>query len=133
MRSSDVFTILFTSLATTLSTAEEAITCVVTVASYMLTTEEWAPTSSIICTSVINDILTSYDEHSPPFPVEASLSSALGTSSLVLPSATDYISTTLYHHNIHRQNHSASYAAWDANIARYAAIVASSCVYAHNL
>jgi hypothetical protein len=39
----------------------------------------------------------------------------------------------IYHHNVHRQNHTAVNAVYNSTIAGYAQTVASSCVYAHNL
>ncbi|PGH14744.1 hypothetical protein GX50_09012, partial [[Emmonsia] crescens] len=44
----------------------------------------------------------------------------------------DYQSKVLYHHNIHRSNHSASNVAWSGNLASYAHKVASRCVFEHD-
>jgi hypothetical protein len=44
-----------------------------------------------------------------------------------------YFSASLHHHNIRRQNHSTPDAIWDTTIAEYAATLASSCAYGHNL
>ncbi|OAA65788.1 scp-like extracellular protein [Niveomyces insectorum RCEF 264] len=46
---------------------------------------------------------------------------------------TDYAATALNQHNIHRANHSAPAATWNADLASYAAQAAESCVFAHNL
>ena len=43
-----------------------------------------------------------------------------------------YQDIAVYHHNIHRQNHSAPALSWDAGLEKSAADVAASCVYAHN-
>lgn len=43
-----------------------------------------------------------------------------------------YADVVVYHHNIHRHNHSAPDIAWDAGLAKSAATIAASCVYAHN-
>ena len=39
----------------------------------------------------------------------------------------------MYHHNIHRANHSANAVTWDAGLASTAATIAASCNYAHNV
>ncbi|CAK7201628.1 hypothetical protein SEUCBS139899_004337 [Sporothrix eucalyptigena] len=46
---------------------------------------------------------------------------------------TDYGSTAVYHHNLHRSNHSAPAVSWNSDLASYAATVAASCVFAHDL
>jgi hypothetical protein len=48
-----------------------------------------------------------------------------------LPS--DYPSTVLFHHNLHRANHSAPAQSYDNTLASYAASVAASCTFAHNI
>jgi uncharacterized protein YkwD len=48
-------------------------------------------------------------------------------------SPTDYISTALYHHNIHRANHSSPDITWSDTLAGYALITAQTCVFAHDL
>ena len=45
----------------------------------------------------------------------------------------DYAKKAVYHHNLHRANHSAPDIAWDAGLASTAATIASSCVYAHDV
>jgi len=45
----------------------------------------------------------------------------------------DYNSQVIYHHNIHRSNHSAPAASWSDKYAGYAAQTAKSCVFKHNL
>ncbi|EEQ84994.1 uncharacterized protein BDCG_08263 [Blastomyces dermatitidis ER-3] len=44
----------------------------------------------------------------------------------------DYQSKVLYHHNIHRSNHSAPALTWANNLASYAHTVASKCVFEHD-
>lgn len=46
---------------------------------------------------------------------------------------TDYISSAVYHHNIHRLNHSAPAVEWSDTYASYAAQTAATCVFAHDL
>jgi uncharacterized protein YkwD len=45
----------------------------------------------------------------------------------------DYAKKTVYSHNLHRANHSAPDLEWDSGLAATAAIIASSCVYAHDV
>ena len=49
------------------------------------------------------------------------------------PSPTDYIQTIVYHHNLHRKNHSAPDIAWDASLASSASTIAAKCVFKHNV
>lgn len=49
------------------------------------------------------------------------------------PSNGDYESTMLYHHNVHRSNHSAPSLVWSSTLASYAAQSASKCVFEHDL
>lgn len=44
----------------------------------------------------------------------------------------DYTSTALYHHNIHRFNHSASALDWSDEHAQYAQTLAERCVFEHD-
>lgn len=46
---------------------------------------------------------------------------------------TDYKSTVLYQHNIHRLNHSAPALEWDDTLAQYAENTAKGCVFAHDM
>jgi len=46
---------------------------------------------------------------------------------------TDYKSSALYHHNVHRFNHSADALTWSDTHASYAAQTAKSCKFAHDL
>ncbi|WEW55857.1 hypothetical protein PRK78_001290 [Emydomyces testavorans] len=48
------------------------------------------------------------------------------------PSNNDYKGTVLYHHNIHRSNHSAEALTWDDNLESSARQLAETCVYGHN-
>lgn len=49
------------------------------------------------------------------------------------PSPTDYSSTAVYQHNIHRVNYSAPAIGWSDTYAGYAAQTAAKCVFAHDL
>ncbi|KAJ4419080.1 hypothetical protein N0V85_001177 [Neurospora sp. IMI 360204] len=49
------------------------------------------------------------------------------------PSGSDYASTLLYHHNIHRSNHSAGAMTWGETYAQYAQQAAAGCKFQHDL
>jgi hypothetical protein len=49
------------------------------------------------------------------------------------PAGSDYVSTVLYHHNVHRSNHSAPDLVWSDEHAGYALESAKKCVFAHDL
>lgn len=66
---------------------------------------------------------TSVKAATPSAPVAAAASAA--------PS--DLASTAVYHHNIHRTNNSAPAMTWGSSYAGYAATVAASCKFAHDL
>jgi uncharacterized protein YkwD len=65
-----------------------------------------------------------------PAPV---VEAATTTAAAAVASPTDYISTALYHHNVHRANHSAPDVTWSDTLAGYAAITAQKCVFAHDM
>lgn len=44
-----------------------------------------------------------------------------------------YKDTIVYHHNLHRANHSAPDLKWDLSLAASAKEIARSCVFAHNM
>lgn len=46
---------------------------------------------------------------------------------------TDYSGKVVYHHNVHRANHSAPDVTWSDDLYQCAKTIASSCVYAHNV
>ncbi|CAK7215264.1 hypothetical protein SBRCBS47491_002423 [Sporothrix bragantina] len=62
-------------------------------------------------------------------PAEAQTTTAQAASS----QPTDFGSTAVYHHNLHRSNHSAPAVSWNSDLASYAATVAATCVFAHDL
>lgn len=49
------------------------------------------------------------------------------------PSDDDFQGSALYHHNLHRANHSSPEVSWDSKIAGYAGITARKCVFAHDM
>ena len=48
------------------------------------------------------------------------------------PGGSGYSDIAVYHHNLHRSNHSAPDVAWDSALESTAAKIAATCVYAHN-
>lgn len=48
-------------------------------------------------------------------------------------SPTDYVSTALYHHNIHRANHSVPLLKWDTSLVASAKVLAATCHWGHNM
>ncbi|TPX24212.1 hypothetical protein DIZ76_013555 [Coccidioides immitis] len=50
----------------------------------------------------------------------------------VPPPSDDYKGVVLYHHNVHRSNHSAEALTWDDNLESSAKQLADTCVYEHN-
>jgi outer membrane biosynthesis protein TonB len=68
----------------------------------------------------------------PAAPVEAPPAS---TAQAQAPASqpTDYASTAVYHHNLHRMNYSAPALGWSDTYAGYAAQTAAKCVFAHDL
>lgn len=46
---------------------------------------------------------------------------------------TDFASTAVYHHNVHRENNSAPALEWDSTYAGYAAETAKKCKFAHDM
>lgn len=49
------------------------------------------------------------------------------------PADNGFESTALYHHNIHRSNHSSPEISWNGEIAGYAANTAATCKFAHDM
>lgn len=70
-----------------------------------------------------------------PASSEASAAEAPSSSTAqdASPSPTDYASTAVYQHNIHRVNYSAPAIGWSDTYAGYAAQTAAKCVFAHDL
>lgn len=73
-----------------------------------------------------------------PASTSSSTSSKVATPSAPAQDASaakpsDLASTAVYHHNIHRANNSAPAMTWGSTYAGYAATVAASCKFAHDL
>ena len=71
--------------------------------------------------------------HSTPKPSPSPASSPSPSSSPQLSHDEGYEATALFHHNIHRHNHSAPSVTWSAELTRIAKSIADGCVYAHDM
>ena len=71
-----------------------------------------------------------------PAPVveapKASSTPATSTAQAAVAQPSDYTSAALYHHNVHRFNHSAGALEWSAEHAGFAQTLAETCVFAHD-
>lgn len=68
----------------------------------------------------------------PPSASATGAGASVAAPSASAPPTTDYIGTALWHHNVHRANHSAPALVHNATLAGYAATVAAKCVFAHD-
>ncbi|EME47364.1 hypothetical protein DOTSEDRAFT_69335 [Dothistroma septosporum NZE10] len=87
-------------------------------------------------TTVVTTSSAAPAAYSPPAveqPATTSSAPAYSASSASGPEPTDYAGKCVYHHNLHRANHSVSDIAWDDGLASIAQTIAESCVYAHNV
>lgn len=73
---------------------------------------------------------------STPTPVEEAPvvqeTTAAAPPAVASPASGDYKSTVLFHHNVHRSNHSAPALTYDDTLAGYAAELAKTCVFKHD-
>lgn len=98
-----------------------------------------AQTSVTPTTSTIIPVVTvTIDADLSPATTTSSTSVKVATPSAAAQDApaaspTDLASTAVYHHNIHRANNSAPAMTWGSTYAGYAATVAASCKFAHDL
>jgi Cysteine-rich secretory protein family len=114
----------------------------------MLSSHSKSPTSSSLSSSTSSTSSTHSSTSTVSSTSSSSSSKSSSTSSTTLssssspsssstlsalPAATDYISTGLYYHNMHRRNHSAPMITWNPTQAAIAAEIASSCIFAHNM
>lgn len=67
-----------------------------------------------------------------PTSSESAPSSAAGSSDSD-PKPTDYQSTVLWHHNVHRYNHSSPALTWNESLAATAQKIADTCIYEHSM
>lgn len=98
-----------------------------------------AQTSATSTTSTFVPVVTvTIDADLAPAPASTSTSVKVATPSAAAQDAaaakpSDLASTAVYHHNIHRTNNSAPAMSWGSTYAGYAATVAASCKFAHDL
>ncbi|KAK5120070.1 hypothetical protein LTR85_006551 [Meristemomyces frigidus] len=87
-----------------------------------------SPTSTYVAPTTSSVASSTYVAPSSSSSEEASSTSA---ASNAVP--TTYEEIAVYHHNLHRTNHSAPNVEWDDGLASTAGVIAASCVYAHNV
>jgi uncharacterized protein YkwD len=90
-----------------------------------------APTTSAAPVVVVETTSQAPAVQETTTPVQVKV--AATTAAPATSSPTDYASTALYHHNMHRANHSASDLTWDDQLATYAKASANKCVFAHDM
>lgn len=97
--------------------------------------QEPKPTAPVI-------IVTVTPEHEQPKPTSSPATSSpapshdtpsKGSSSSRAIEDQDFQDVTLYHHNVHRSNHSSPEITWDQTLAQYAENTANSCHFAHDM
>ncbi|KAK4952276.1 hypothetical protein LTR66_013767 [Elasticomyces elasticus] len=97
------------------------------------TTTSVAPTStSVSSTSTFVPPTTSSTKAATTSAAASSSPVASPTLSAASSKPTTYEQIVVAHHNVHRNNHSASDLTWSPDLAATAATIAASCVYAHN-
>ncbi|KAK4987789.1 hypothetical protein LTR50_004340 [Elasticomyces elasticus] len=97
------------------------------------TTTSVAPTStSVRSTSTSVAPTTSSTKAAATSAAASSSPVASPTLSAASSKPTTYEQIVVAHHNVHRNNHSATDLKWSADLAATAASIAASCVYAHN-
>lgn len=68
-----------------------------------------------------------------PKPTEAAPTSEINAPQPTAPADDDFQGSALYHHNVHRANHSSPEVTWDSKIAGYAGQTAAKCVFGHDM
>lgn len=112
-------------------TVVQEVTTVQTVAADKPVNVKVAPTTS----TSIPVVTVTIDANLAGAPASTSSTSSVKAAASSAPAAapSDMASTAVYHHNIHRANNSAPAMAWGDTYAGYAATVAASCKFAHDL
>lgn len=75
---------------------------------------------------------TTYEAPASTYEAPAESSPSSSPSTPAGPASDSYADTCLYHHNLHRANHSAPALTWSDSLAATAQKIADSCVYAHD-
>lgn len=118
----------------------ETAVVVETVYDYYTVTQAFTPppapptTSStpVVVVTVTADATSSSSTEVAKAAVAAATTSSTSSASTAAATSS-FADMAVYHHNIHRTNHSASAISYDDTYAGYAATVAASCVFAHDL
>ncbi|KAI1486999.1 CAP domain-containing protein [Biscogniauxia mediterranea] len=87
--------------------------------------------SVVVVTATYNAQPTT--ESPSPSPVSSTSTSAAVDAEPSEPASDDFSGSAVYHHNIHRANHSAVAVTWDDEIAGYAQLTADTCNFAHDM
>ncbi|KAI1635962.1 CAP domain-containing protein [Biscogniauxia mediterranea] len=87
--------------------------------------------SVVVVTATYNAQPTT--ESPSPSPVSSTSTSAAVDAQPSEPASDDFAGSAVYHHNIHRANHSAVAVTWDDEIAGYAQLTADTCKFAHDM
>lgn len=93
---------------------------------------------SVVIVTASPDPTTESPQPTQPAPtseqvIEAPSSVAVEYPTPSAPSDDDFIGNALYHHNLHRANHSAPELSWDDKIAGYASNTAKTCHFGHDM
>lgn len=89
--------------------------------------------SSVASRTHSTSVVVPTSKVSTPVTSSAAASKSTATSATASAAGSDYTSQALSQHNIHRANHSAPALTYNTQLAGYAAQVAASCVFAHDL
>ncbi|KAI1184501.1 CAP domain-containing protein [Nemania serpens] len=93
--------------------------------------EQSAPTTT--AQPVVFVTVTPEPEPKPTTTVEKPAPKPSPVNNTPAPADDSFQSTALYHHNIHRFNHSSPEVTWNEEIAGYAATTAKTCKFAHDM
>lgn len=89
---------------------------------------ETTPTTTAVPTSTVVPVSAETVSSTTPVAVVSSTTAAAASSS-----PTDFDSTAVYHHNLHRANHSAPDVTYDTTLAGYAQTLSDRCSNAHDV
>ncbi|KAI0600667.1 CAP domain-containing protein [Biscogniauxia sp. FL1348] len=89
--------------------------------------------SVVVVTATYNAQQTTESPSPSPSPVSQTSTAAAVEAQPSEPASDDFSGSAVYHHNIHRANHSAVAVTWDDEIAGYAQLTADTCKFAHDM
>lgn len=100
---------------------------------YTVSPEPAPTTPPVVVVTVTADATTSSSTTDAPKVAVADATTSSTYSATSAAATSSFSDVAVYHHNIHRSNHSAAAIGYDDTYAGYAATVAASCVFAHDL